>query len=64
MTKDIIKQQQMPNTKFQKLVNNRFLFRLYLLKSLPMAYIAGIRVIELTKEKAIALAKKIEVIYT
>lgn len=40
-------------TKFQKLVGNKFLFRLYLLKSLPMAYIAGIRVKELSSEKAV-----------
>ncbi len=43
--------------KFQKLVNNRILFRLYLLKSLPMAYIAGIRVKELTDEKSITVIK-------
>lgn len=40
-------------TKFQKLVNNRFLFRLYLLKSLPMGFIAGIKVKELTDEQAV-----------
>ncbi len=43
----------MSATKFQKLVNNNFLFRLYLLKSLPMAFIARIKVKELTNEKAI-----------
>jgi hypothetical protein len=43
----------MTTTKLQKLVNNRFLFRLFLLKNLPMAFIAGIRVKELTDEKAI-----------
>jgi len=47
----------MSTTKFQKLVNNRFLFRLFLLKSLPMAFIAGIRVKELTGEKAITSVK-------
>ena len=47
----------MANTKFQKLVNNSFLFRIYLLKSLPMAYIAGVRVKELTNEKAITTIK-------
>ncbi|CAN5508807.1 DUF4442 domain-containing protein [soil metagenome] len=47
----------MSNTKFQKLVNNSFLFRIYLLKSLPMAYIAGIRVKELSDEKAITTVK-------
>ena len=43
--------------KFQKLVNNHFLFRFYLLKNLPMAYIAGIRVNELTIERAITMVK-------
>jgi hypothetical protein len=32
---------------FQKLVNKKFLFRLYLLQKLPMAFIAGIRVKQL-----------------
>ncbi len=44
-------------TKFQKLVNNSFLFRIYLLKSLPMAYIAGVRVKELSETKAITTIK-------
>ncbi len=47
----------MPNSKFQKLVNNSFLFRIYLLKSLPMAYIAGVRVKELSNTKAITTIK-------
>lgn len=47
----------MNNSKFQKLVNNRFLFRLYLLKNLPMAFIAGIKVKELTDEKSITVIK-------
>ena len=47
----------MAASKFQKLVNNSFLFRLYLLKSLPMAFIAGIRVKELSDEKAITVIK-------
>src|ERR1043165_7481237 len=47
------KQNQMPSNKFQKLVNSSFLFRLYLLKSLPMAFIAGIRVTELSDERAV-----------
>lgn len=47
----------MSTNKFQKLVNNRFLFRLYLLKKLPLAYIAGIRVKELRDEKAITTVK-------
>lgn len=40
-------------TKFQRLINNKFLFRLYLLKSLPMAFIAGIRVKELSDTKGV-----------
>ncbi|MGQ0829869.1 MAG: DUF4442 domain-containing protein [Bacteroidota bacterium] len=44
-------------SKFQKLVNNRFLFRFYLLKSLPLAFIAGIRVKELTKERSVTTVK-------
>lgn len=47
----------MSNTKFQKLVNNSFLFRLYLLKSLPLAFIAGIRIKELSDHKAITSIK-------
>ena len=47
----------MSQTKFQKLVNNSFLFRLYLLRSLPMGFIAGVRVKELSDEKAIATVK-------
>ncbi|MBA3704341.1 MAG: DUF4442 domain-containing protein [Bacteroidetes bacterium] len=47
----------MSEPKFQKLVNNNFLFRLYLLKSLPLAFIAGIRVKELSKEKAVTVVK-------
>ncbi len=47
----------MSKTQFQKLVNNKFLFRLYLLKSLPIAFIAGIRVKELTTEKAVTTVK-------
>lgn len=43
--------------KFQKLVNNPFLFRLYLLKKLPLAFIAGLRVKELSDEKAIVTIK-------
>ena len=47
----------MSANKFQKLVNNPFLFRLYLLKKLPLAYIAGLRVNELSNEKAIVTVK-------
>ncbi len=47
----------MANAKFLKLVNNKFLFQLYLLKSLPLAFIAGIGVQELTTEKAIVTIK-------
>ncbi len=43
--------------KFQKLVNNSFLFRLFLLKSLPLAYIAGVRIKKLTNEIAITTVK-------
>lgn len=44
-------------TKFQKLVNNSFLFRLYLLKSLPLAFIAGVRVAKLDEQKAVTTIK-------
>jgi Domain of unknown function (DUF4442) len=47
----------MPNSKFQKLANSPFLFRLYLLKSLPMAFIAGVRVKELSNVNAITTIK-------
>ena len=47
----------MAYTKFQKLVNNSFLFRVYLLKSLPMAFVAGVRVKELSNDKAITIIK-------
>lgn len=47
----------MSTNKFQNLVNNRFLFRLYLLKKLPLAYIAGIRVQELNNQKSITTVK-------
>lgn len=47
----------METTKFQKLVNNPFLFRLYLLQKLPLAFIAGIRVKELSAENAITTVK-------
>ncbi len=47
----------MSESTFEKLANNNFLFRFYMLKSLPMAFIAGIRVKELTKEKAITTVK-------
>ncbi len=47
----------MHGSKFQKLVNNSFLFRVYLLKSLPMAYIAGVRVKVLSDSKAITTVK-------
>lgn len=44
-------------SKFQKLSNNRFLFRLYLLKSLPLAFVAGIKVNKLDKTQAITTVK-------
>ncbi|MFL5762894.1 MAG: DUF4442 domain-containing protein [Bacteroidia bacterium] len=43
--------------KFQKLVNNSFLFRLYLLRSLPMGFIAGIRVKQLDDAQAVTTIK-------
>ena len=45
------------HSKFQKLANNVFLFRLYLLKSLPLAFIAGIKVKKLDHEHAITTVK-------
>lgn len=47
----------MKTTEFQKLVNNRILFRFYLLKSLPMAFIAGIKVKKITNEKCATVIK-------
>lgn len=47
----------MSATKFQKLITNPFLFRLYLLKKLPLAFIAGIRVKELSDERAVTTVK-------
>lgn len=47
----------MSKTKFQKLVNNSFLFRIYLLKSLPMAFIAGVRVKKLENKSAVTTIK-------
>jgi hypothetical protein len=44
-------------TRFQKLVTNSFLFRAFLLKSLPLAYFAGIRVNELNERKASTTVK-------
>lgn len=44
-------------TKFQKLVNNSFLMRMYLLKSLPMAYFAGVKVKILDDEHAVTTIK-------
>jgi hypothetical protein len=48
---------KMKPTKFQKLVSNSFLFRLFMLQKLPMVYIAGIRVKELSAERAITTIK-------
>ena len=39
------------DSKFKKLTNNNFLFRLYLLKALPMAFLAGVQVKEFSTEK-------------
>lgn len=44
-------------TKFQKQITNPVLFRLYLMKKLPMAYLAGIRVRELSDERAVTTIK-------
>jgi hypothetical protein len=44
-------------SKFQKLVNNSFLFRLYLLQRLPLAFIAGIQIKKLDEEQAITTVK-------
>lgn len=47
----------MATNKFQRQVNNSFLFRLFLLKSLPMAFLAGVRVKQLRDDQAIATVK-------
>ncbi|MES2288048.1 MAG: DUF4442 domain-containing protein [Bacteroidota bacterium] len=47
----------MSATKFQKLITNPFLFRLYLLKKLPLAFIAGIRVKELSDKRAVTTVR-------
>ncbi|MES2592619.1 MAG: DUF4442 domain-containing protein [Bacteroidota bacterium] len=47
----------MSATKFQKQITNPILFRLYLMKKLPMAYIAGIKVRELSDERAVTTIK-------
>ena len=44
-------------SKFQKLAKNPFLFRLYLLKNLPLAYLTGIRIEELTASQATTTIK-------
>ncbi len=51
------KNKNMKTNKFQKLVNNPFLFKLYLLQKLPLAFIAGIRVQELNDERGITTVK-------
>lgn len=47
----------MTNSKFQKQVNNSFLMRLFLLKSLPMAFLAGIKVKHLNNEEAVTVIR-------
>ncbi len=47
----------MAPSKFRKLVSSNFLFKLYLLKGLPMAFIAGIKVKELTDKGASTTVK-------
>lgn len=44
-------------SKFQKLANNGFLFRLYLLQRLPLAFIAGVKVKKLDEEQSITTVK-------
>jgi hypothetical protein len=44
-------------SKFQKLANNGFLFRLFLLQRLPLAFIAGIKVKTLDDEEAVTMVK-------
>lgn len=43
----------MSQTKFQQQITNPLLFKMYLLKKLPMAYIAGLRLPILNEEKAV-----------
>jgi len=38
---------------YRKLVANSFTFRLYLIKAVPMAFLAGLRVKEITEERAV-----------
>lgn len=47
----------MANLSFQKSVSNPFLFRLFLLKSLPMAFIAGIRVKAISQASVVTVIK-------
>jgi hypothetical protein len=44
-------------TKFQQQITNPLLFKMYLLKKLPMAYIAGIKLPVLNDEKAVTTVK-------
>lgn len=43
--------------KFQKLITNPVTFRLYLLKKLPLGFITGLKVTELTNEKCLVTVK-------
>lgn len=47
----------MSANKFQQLITNPLTFRLYLLKKLPLGYIAGLKVTALTDEKCIVTVK-------
>ncbi len=47
----------MKTSTFQKVATNSFLHKLYLLKSLPMAFIAGIKVKELNDKGAVTTVK-------
>lgn len=43
--------------KFEKLITNRFTFALFLLRDMPVALFAGVKMKELTKERAVSTIK-------
>jgi hypothetical protein len=49
--------QSKPNKSFQQKVLNPFFFKLFLLLKLPMAFLAGLKLKELTDEHAVVLMK-------
>ena len=49
--------QSKPNKSFQKKMLNPFFFKLFLLLKLPMAFLAGLKLKELTDEHAVVLMK-------